>query len=89
LSDRTADVELVAGIVSGHLTGNGKGPRDVAMTELLKMPCETSHDIFEKLYRRSIPCLYHASQAPGVAPLLLVLSHLLWEMRAASLAYIA
>jgi hypothetical protein len=32
---------------------NGEGPRDTAMTELSKMPCEASHDIFEKLCRRS------------------------------------
>jgi hypothetical protein len=58
------------------------------MTELPKMSCKASHDIFEKLCHRSIPHLHHALQAPGNMPLLLVHSYLLWEMSAASQAYI-
>jgi hypothetical protein len=59
------------------------------MTELPKIPVEKSHNIFEKLCRRSSPRLHHASGALSTALLLLVLSHLLWKMRVASPAYIA
>jgi hypothetical protein len=84
--DGDVDVQLAGGACRGHhfgrLPGNGKGLRDAAMTELPKMPCEMSQDIFEKLCCRSSPCFYHDSQAPSDALLLLVLSHLLLEMRA-------
>jgi hypothetical protein len=92
LPDGAADVELAgrlaAGIVPRRLLGNGQEARDTTMIEIPKMSCKASHDIFEKLYHRSIPRLHHASQAPGNAPLLLLHSYLLREMSAASQAYI-
>jgi hypothetical protein len=93
LPNGAADIELAEGLAAGViprcLSGNGEGLSDTAMTELPKMPCEVSHDIFEKLCRISSPCHSHASQAPSGVPLLLVLPNLLWEVSAAFLTYIA